>query len=131
MHVTKILNFIFLTHYNKIGISWMKSIYVNERQESVLISTKIVTWMKSIYVNERQGENQMAVFGNVQKLPFAFFPLSSHIISQHDLYLVLPFFGCRLIGLLPLHLLDADSEPAGAGQMHLQRGLGIDFLSGD
>ena len=54
MHVTKILNFIFLTHYNKIGISWMKSIYVNERQESVLISTKIVTWMKSIYVNERQ-----------------------------------------------------------------------------
>ena len=74
MHVTKILNFIFLTHYNKIGISWMKSIYVNERQESVLISTKIVTWMKSIYVNERQGENQMAVFGNVQKLPFAFFP---------------------------------------------------------
>jgi uncharacterized protein YdeI (YjbR/CyaY-like superfamily) len=74
LHVTKILNFIFLTHYNKIGISWMKSIYVNERQESVLISTKIVTWMKSIYVNERQGENQMAVFGNVQKLPFAFFP---------------------------------------------------------
>ena len=74
MHVTKILNFIFLTHYNKIGISWMKSIYVNERQESVLISTKIVTWMKSIYVNERQGENQMAVFGNVQKLPFAFSP---------------------------------------------------------
>ena len=56
MHVTKILNFIFLTHYNKIGISWMKSIYVNERQESVLISTKIVTWMKSIYVNERQGK---------------------------------------------------------------------------
>ena len=42
LHVTKILNFIFLTHYNKIGISWMKSIYVNERQESVLISTKIV-----------------------------------------------------------------------------------------
>ena len=77
MHVTKILNFIFLTHYNKIGISWMKS----------------------IYVNERQGENQMAVFGNVQKLPFAFFPLSSHIISQHDLYLILPFFGCRSIGL--------------------------------
>lgn len=109
MHVTKILNFIFLTHYNKIGISWMKS----------------------IYVNERQGENQMAVFGNVQKLPFAFFPLSSHIISQHDLYLVLPFFGCRSIRLLPFHLLDADSEPAGAGQMHLQRGLGIDFLSGD
>ena len=109
MHVTKILNFIFLTHYNKIGISWMKS----------------------IYVNERQGETQMAVFGNVQKLPFAFFPLSSHIISQHDLYLILPFFGCRSIGLFPLHLLDADSEPAGAGQMHLQRGLGIDFLSGD
>lgn len=109
MHVTKILNFIFLTHYNKIGISWMKS----------------------IYVNERQGENQMSDFGNVQNLTFAFFPLSSHIISQHDLYLVLPFFGCRLIGLLPFHLLDADSEPAGAGQMHLQRGLGIDFLSGD
>lgn len=109
LHVTKILNFIFLTHYNKIGISWMKS----------------------IYVNERQGENQMTVFGNVQKLPFAFFPLSSHIISQHDLYLILPFFGCRSIRLLPFHLLDADSEPAGAGQMHLQRGLGIDFLSGD
>ena len=109
MHVTKILNFIFLTHYNKIGISWMKS----------------------IYVNERQGENQMSDFGNVQNLTFAFFPLSSHIISQHDLYLILPFFGCRSIGLFPLHLLDADSEPAGAGQMHLQRGLGIDFLSGD
>lgn len=60
-----------------------------------------------------------------------FFPLSSHIISQHDLYLILPFFGCRSIRLLPFHLLDADSEPAGAGQMHLQRGLGIDFLRGD
>lgn len=44
---------------------------------------------------------------------------------------LLPFFVRRSIGLLPLHLLDADSEPAGAGQMHLQRGLGIDFLSGD
>ena len=76
-------------------------------------------------------KNKIQNFGNVQKLPFAFFPLSSHIISQHDLYLILPFFGCRSIGLLSFHLLDADSEPAGAGQMHLQRGLGIDFLSGD
>lgn len=110
MHVTKIGNFIFLTHYNKIGISWMKS----------------------IYVNKRQGENQMAVFGNVQKLPFAFFPLSSHIISQHDLYLISPFFRLPLtIGLFSLHFLDTDSEAAGAGQMHLQRGLGIDFLRGD
>ena len=92
MHVTKILNFIFLTHYNKIGISWMKSIYVNERQESVLISTKIVTWMKSIYVNERQGENQMAVFGNVQKLPFAFSPLSSYIISTAKSIFDIAFF---------------------------------------
>ena len=92
MHVTKILNFIFLTHYNKIGISWMKSIYVNERQESVLISTKIVTWMKSIYVNERQGENQMAVFGNVQKLIFAFFPLSSYIISTAKSIFDIAFF---------------------------------------
>ena len=92
LHVTKILNFIFLTHYNKIGISWMKSIYVNERQESVLISTKIVTWMKSIYVNERQGENQMAVFGNVQKLLFAFFPLSSYIISTAKSIFDIAFF---------------------------------------
>ena len=70
MHVTKILNFIFLTHYNKIGISWMKS----------------------IYVNERQGENQMAVFGNVQKLPFAFFPLSSHFISTAKSIFDIAFF---------------------------------------
>ena len=62
LHVTKILNFIFLTHYNKIGISWMKS----------------------IYVNERQGKNQKADFGNVQNLPFAFFPLMSHIICAPD-----------------------------------------------
>ena len=70
MHVTKILNFIFLTHYNKIGISWMKS----------------------IYVNERQGENQMAVFGNVQKLIFAFFPLSSYIISTAKSIFDIAFF---------------------------------------
>ena len=34
-----------------------------------------------VCVNERQGKNQKADFGNVQNLPFAFFPLSSHIIS--------------------------------------------------
>ena len=34
-----------------------------------------------VCVNERQRKNQMADFGNVQNLPFAFFPLSSHIIS--------------------------------------------------
>lgn len=70
MHVTKILNFIFLTHYNKIDISWMKS----------------------IYVNERQGENQMAVFGNVQKLIFAFSPLSSYIISTAKSIFDIAFF---------------------------------------
>ena len=30
---------------------------------------------------KRQGKNQIADFGNVQNLQFAFFPLSSHIIS--------------------------------------------------
>ncbi len=34
-----------------------------------------------VCVNERQGKNQIADFGNVQNLQFAFFPLSSHIIS--------------------------------------------------
>ena len=34
-----------------------------------------------VCVNERQGKNQIANFGNVQNLQFAFFPLSSHIIS--------------------------------------------------
>jgi len=31
--------------------------------------------------HKRQGKNQIADFGNVQNLQFAFFPLSSHIIS--------------------------------------------------
>ena len=92
MHVTKILNFIFLTHYNKIGISWMKSIYVNERQGVQPGGREGAAWMKSIYVNERQGENQMAVFGNVQKLPFAFFPLSSYIISTAKSIFDIAFF---------------------------------------
>ena len=34
-----------------------------------------------VCINERQGKNQIADFGNVQNLQFAFFPLSSHIIS--------------------------------------------------
>lgn len=34
-----------------------------------------------VCVNERQGKNQIADFDNVQNLQFAFFPLSSHIIS--------------------------------------------------
>ena len=37
-----------------------------------------------VCVNERQGKNQKADFGNVQNLPFAFFPLMSHIICAPD-----------------------------------------------
>ena len=81
MHVTKILNFIFLTHYNKIGISWMKSIYVNERQESVLISTKIVTWMKSIYVNERQGEIKWQFLVTCKNCHLPFSPVVTHYFT--------------------------------------------------
>jgi len=33
-------------------------------------------------INERQWKNQMADFGNVQNLPFAFFPLTSHVITK-------------------------------------------------
>ena len=42
---------------------------------------------------------------------------------------LLPFFGC--LYLFTLHFLDADGETTGAGQMHLQLGLGRDLLCGD
>ena len=37
---------------------------------------------KYVLLNERQWKNQMANFGNVQNLPFAFFPLPPSIISK-------------------------------------------------
>ena len=35
-------------------------------------------------LNERQWKNQMANFGNVQNLPFAFFPLSPRTITYYS-----------------------------------------------
>ena len=40
--------------------------------------------LSPVNLNERQWKNQMANFGNVQNLPFVFFPLSPRTITYYS-----------------------------------------------